>query len=137
MRISDLSSDVCSSDLQVLEAAKAAYEVANIDRAMVNLAVTNIRTVMGGLDLDELLSNREKINTSLLHVIDDATTPWGVKVTRVEIKDITPPKELVDAMARQMKAERRSEERRVGKECVSRCRYQWSPDIKKKTTMNK
>ncbi len=91
---------------QVLNAAKAAYEVANVDRAMVNLAVTNIRTVMGGMDMDELLSNREKINTSLLHVIDDATTPWGIKVTRVEIKDITPPKDLVDAMARQMKAER-------------------------------
>ncbi len=91
---------------QVLNAAKAAYEVANVDRAMINLAMTNIRTVMGGMDMDELLSNREKINTSLLHVIDDATTPWGIKVTRVEIKDITPPKDLVDAMARQMKAER-------------------------------
>jgi regulator of protease activity HflC (stomatin/prohibitin superfamily) len=91
---------------QVFDAAKASYEVAHLDVAIVKLTMTNIRSVMGGMDLDQMLSHRDEINERLLRVVDAAVSPWGIKVNRIEIKDIVPPADLVQAMGRQMKAER-------------------------------
>jgi regulator of protease activity HflC (stomatin/prohibitin superfamily) len=91
---------------QVMDPAKAAYEVSDLYLALMALSTTNLRTVMGSMDLDETLSKRDEINARLLAVVDHATEPWGVKITRVELKDIRPPRDIVDAMTRQMKAER-------------------------------